>query len=465
MACLPADAPLPAEGGLVPPTPSAGAEPLGEDDAGGDVELQEISLVEEDFAARTPGGYPSDSDTDDEDEDEEAGLLTRPRGDDGDVDPAAADVGPAPRSLASLLDRLPTGEAVMLLATFVLAFQNIVAKTVERRVPPLQVVFIRSVISGSVTLCTTYQRQRAHNRNVIDRRRARGVGGGEGAATAAGASGLTTADSAASLQRAEEDDTLRAFTVETFAGDRSLWHLCAVRGVAGSIAFSLAYVSLTYLTVGDSVAIFFLNPIFSSLLAWPVLGEAVGAVEAAAILCGLVGTLLIVKPPALFGAIVGRETTPPDPVGVVITLFSALFCSVAMITIRHIGKRVSPLNLATWFHGCSTLIGATSTLAGWPLAPVMPNRFEWCLLVVISFTSFAGQLSLNYGYSHLPTLTASALYYLMVVWSALLGVAVMGEGMDTFGACGAAVISLGGLLPSVNKARLRRAERTSNGGK
>ena len=84
--------------------------------------------------------------------------------------------------------------------------------------------------------------------------------------------------------------------------------------------------------------------------------------------------------------------------------------------------------------------------------------------MVISFTSFAGQLSLNYGYSHLPTLTASALYYLLVVWSALLGVAVMGEGMDAFGACGAAVICLGGLLPSVNKARLRRAERRSNGG-
>ena len=465
MACLPADTPLPAGGRLAPPTP-ARPEPSGENDSCGDVELQEISLVEEDLVARTSGVHPSDSDTDDvDDDDEEAGLLTRPRGADVEVDSTAADVGLAPRSLASLFDRLPTGEAVMLLGTFVLAFQNIVAKTVERRVPPMQVVFIRSIISGSVTVYTTYQYQRAHNRKVIAKRRARGVGGGEGAATAAGASGSMPADSAASRERPEDDDNVRAFTVETFAGDRSLWHLCAVRGVVGATAFSLAYVSLTYLTVGDSVAIFFLNPIFSSILAWPVLGEAVGAVEAAAILFGLVGTLLIVKPPALFGAIVGRETTPPDTVGVVITVFSALCCSVAMITIRYIGKRVSPLNLATWFHGSSTLIGAMSTLAGWPLAPVMPNRFEWSLLVVISFTSFAGQLSLNYGYSHLPTLTASALYYLLVVWSALLGVAVMGEGMDAFGACGAAVICLGGLLPSVDKARLRRAERRLNGGK
>ena len=120
--------------------------------------------MEEDLVARTSGVHPSDSDTDDVDDDEEAGLLTRPRGEDVEVDSTAADVRLAPRSLASLFDRLPTGEAVMLLGTFVLAFQNIVAKTVERRVPPMQVVFIRSIISGSVTVYTTYQYQRAHNR-------------------------------------------------------------------------------------------------------------------------------------------------------------------------------------------------------------------------------------------------------------------------------------------------------------
>ena len=196
MACLPADTPLPA--GVGPSTP-ARPEPSGENDSCGDVELQEISLVEEDLVARTSGVHPSDSDTDDVDEDdEEAGLLTRPRGEDVEVDSTAADVGSPGRSLASLFDRLPTGEAVMLLGTFVLAFQNIVAKTVERRVPPMQVVFIRSIISGSVTVYTTFQYQRAHNRKVIAKRRARGVGGGEGAATAAGASGSMPADSAAS---------------------------------------------------------------------------------------------------------------------------------------------------------------------------------------------------------------------------------------------------------------------------
>ena len=67
------------------------------------------------------------------------------------------------------------------------------------------------------------------------------------------------------------------FTIETLLGSRRFWALCFLRGVAGSIAFSLAYISLTYLTVGDSVAIFFLNPIFSSLMAIPALGRETDA--------------------------------------------------------------------------------------------------------------------------------------------------------------------------------------------
>ena len=244
-------------------------------------------------------------------------------------------------------------------------------------------------------------------------------------------------------------------TSERFLGDRTLWHLFLLRGVAGSIAFSLAYVSLTYLTVGDSVSIFFLNPIFSSLLAWPVLGERVGWVEAVAISFGLLGTLLVVKPPVLFGG----GVAPPNPFGVFITVLSAAFCSVAMISIRYIGKRASPLVLALWFHGCSTIMGALSCLSGWPNTPVWPSTSDWCLLMLIAFTSFFGQVSLNYAYQTLPTLRASALYYLMVVWSAVLGAVFLGESMDAFGGLGAVVIALGGLMPSANKARLKMRAR------
>jgi len=235
----------------------------------GDVELREVPLSLPREGGKDAGDAPpSSADEEGDEDDEEAGLLGSPkaRGE------AATNTSTDAPGGSSFLSRLPKGEAVMICGTFILAFQNIVAKTVERNVPPMQVVFVRSLLSGMVTFATIYRR---HTTSPNYDRNAR-------------------------------------LTLETFVGDRALWHLCAIRGVVGSVAFSLAYISLTYLTVGDSVAIFFLNPIFSAFLAWPVLGEAVGLVEGLAILCGLMGTLLIVKPPAVFGPMLralGEEET------------------------------------------------------------------------------------------------------------------------------------------------------------
>ena len=320
-------------------------------------------------------------DEDEEEKEERAALLvsTLTSSGLGDGNGAAGDIissSSSSSSSSSVMRRLECvlgvlstvkGECVMLCATFIYALQNVIAKTVERRVPPLQVVFIRSLLSGAVTCATIYQRMRANNRGVAKANGARRV-----------------------MARKDEQGgtpvaVWQSLSLERFLGDREIWHLCLIRGVSGSIAFSLAYISLTYLTVGDSVAIFFLNPIFSALLAWPVLGEAVGIVEAAAILLGLVGTVLVVKPPAVFGG----ETTgaaPLSPTGVVVTLFSAMFCSIAMISIRYVGKRASPLVLAVWFHGCSTVMGFASCVIAWPGVPVFPNATEWALLLLISIT-------------------------------------------------------------------------------
>jgi drug/metabolite transporter (DMT)-like permease len=144
----------------------------------------------------------------------------------------------------------------MLAATFTFAFQNVVAKRVERRVPPMEVVFVRSCISGAVTVFTTWRR--VVECNAIVRK-----------------TNATDPDAPLDAPPAVPGEDFRddVFTSETLLGSGRFWALCFLRGVAGSIAFSLAYISLTYLTVGDSVAIFFLNPIFSSLIAIPVLGE------------------------------------------------------------------------------------------------------------------------------------------------------------------------------------------------
>jgi hypothetical protein len=228
--------------------------------AGGDVELVDVSLAEvtDGFGGVKGGKWqrspPGDAVSEaSESEDEGKGLLARGDAGASTSAPRRDDSSHVTGGLRGYITRVPKGEAVMLAATFTFAFQNVVAKRVERRVPPMEVVFVRSCISGAVTVFTTWRR--VVECNAIVRK-----------------TNATDPDAPLDAPPGEDfrDDV---FTIETLLGSRRFWALCFLRGVAGSIAFSLAYISLTYLTVGDSVAIFFLNPIFSSLMAIPVLGE------------------------------------------------------------------------------------------------------------------------------------------------------------------------------------------------
>ena len=259
----------------------------------------------------------------------------------------------------------------MICGTFILAFQNIVAKTVERNVPPMQVVFVRSLLSGMVTFGTICRR---HTTSPNYDRNAR-------------------------------------LTVETFVGDRALWHLCAIAASSGPVAFSLAYISLTYLTVGDSVAIFFLNPIFSARswrgrcwakpwAWWRASPSCAGLIDAAD--RKTAGGVRPGAPRARGRRDHGRKL-PRSRGGRHHALLGDVLLGRHGDHQHHRQTRERPVlggvvSRVQHGDGRDLHAGAVAARAG----HAQPT--EWALLILLAVTSFFGQLSLNYGYSHLPTL-------------------------------------------------------------
>eukprot|EP00240_Pyramimonas_obovata_P015574 CAMPEP_0118949766 /NCGR_PEP_ID=MMETSP1169-20130426/50206_1 /TAXON_ID=36882 /ORGANISM="Pyramimonas obovata, Strain CCMP722" /LENGTH=277 /DNA_ID=CAMNT_0006896459 /DNA_START=34 /DNA_END=863 /DNA_ORIENTATION=+ len=210
-----------------------------------------------------------------------------------------------------------TGELCVLSATFIYALQSVVSKMVEKTIPSMEVVMVRSFFGGLITLATIILR--THNnvsKNV------------EGA----------------------------SWGWPIVLGQRKHRWLLLTRGLTGSIAFSLAYTALPYLHIGDSTAIFFLHPVFTALLSGPVLNEKSGLGDIPAVVLGILGTVLIVQPPSIFhflgmipdaeaaGHQADESTEPTVDValrwtGSVMMLVSSLLCSCAMLTVRKIGKR------------------------------------------------------------------------------------------------------------------------------
>ena len=68
------------------------------------------------------------------------------------------------------------------------------------------------------------------------------------------------------------------------------------RGVSFFIGFTLFYVSLTKISLAEANSLFFVNPVFMTIFSVLILKNSIGLHRLGAIILGLLGTLLIIKP-------------------------------------------------------------------------------------------------------------------------------------------------------------------------
>lgn len=331
---------------------------------------------------------------------------------------------------------LHKGTFAMFSATAIYSLQSVIAKMVERQVPSMEVVLVRSTLSGLITLGAIILQERGSQRRAGD-----------------------------------EADPVEIPAYAKYVGTTQLWHLLSLRGILGSLAFSFSYTSLPYLEIGDQTAIFFLYPVIISLLAWPVLREAVDRWDACAIVVGLLGMLLIVRPPFLLEFVGTHESTAqvaeqkgPRWLGVLLVFAGACCCAGAMLTIRVIGKRASAYVLAVWFHGTSAATGLLAYLCSLQ-AFVWPDRWDWLGLLLVAGTSFVGIFMLQTGYQLLPATVAAGYSYLQVAWGFALGVLILDEQLTAVSACGALLIAGSGLSKNFIRSKMRSAPESEDGGK
>ncbi|HEX9858580.1 MAG TPA: DMT family transporter, partial [Paracoccaceae bacterium] len=101
----------------------------------------------------------------------------------------------------------------------------------------------------------------------------------------------------------------------------------AVRTVSALITGVSAFYAFSVLPLAQTYAILFAAPLLITLLAIPILGEKVGIRRALAIIVGLVGVLIVLRP-----------GTVPLSLGHAAALTAAVFSSLASVIVRKIGQ-------------------------------------------------------------------------------------------------------------------------------
>jgi drug/metabolite transporter (DMT)-like permease len=206
--------------------------------------------------------------------------------------------------------------------------------------------------------------------------------------------------------------------------------LLFVRGLVGFTALTCSYFSVIHLPLAEATVIQYTNPVFTALLAAPVLGEAVHAAEILLALFGLFGVLLVARPPFLSG-----EPSGLDSAAVSIALAGAVFSAGAYVMVRRL-RTEEPLVTLFYFAFVSILGSLPVVIRSF----LLPHGTEWVLLLAVGLSTHVGQLCLTLGLQRERAGRATAVGYLQILFATLLGIAFFHEIPDGWSVAGAAVI-------------------------
>lgn len=206
---------------------------------------------------------------------------------------------------------------------------------------------------------------------------------------------------------------------------RRIWALYGGRGLVHGVAVILWFYAMARIPVAEVTALGYASPLFVTILAAIFLGERLRIRRIAAVLVGILGVMIILRP--------GLEEIGPGQLAQLATapLFAASFIMAKLLT----DKQGSAEIVAMLALGC-TITLLPFALADWK----DPTWEEMAWLLLIAALATAGHYAQTQAYRHAPITVTQPVQFLQIVWAALIGVLIFGEPLDAFVVIGAAVI-------------------------
>jgi drug/metabolite transporter (DMT)-like permease len=196
--------------------------------------------------------------------------------------------------------------------------------------------------------------------------------------------------------------------------------------------------ALFFLPIATAITLAFLQPLLITALSVPLLGERVGPRRWAAIACGFLGVMIIMRP----GAAMEWAALLP--------LATAAFSALYQLATRAVAA-VDPV-MTTLFY--TAALGTLLSSAAVPFFWQAPDLAGWCLLAMVGLLSGVGHLLMIRAYALASASLLAPFTYTQLVWATLFGFLVFGDVPDGWTAGGAAVIVGSGLYVFHRERRL-----------
>lgn len=253
-------------------------------------------------------------------------------------------------------------------------------------------------------------------------------------------------------------------------GMRSLitagWGRMVGRGLIMFSAYASYYLALAALPLANTVALYFGAPLFITLLSVTLLGEHVSARRWIAVVIGLIGVLVVLRPSSeLFDW------------AALLAVWSGLAYGAAMVDARKLGAHHSAAALAFYgnavFLGCASLMAVLFSsgafadeshrslgflLRGW----VAPNGYDLFLMMGCGVIAATGMTLLTQAYRVAESSVVAPFEYTAMVWGVIYGWIFWNDWPDTTGWIGIGIIVASGLYV-LYRERIEKRARSNSG--
>jgi drug/metabolite transporter (DMT)-like permease len=196
------------------------------------------------------------------------------------------------------------------------------------------------------------------------------------------------------------------------------------------------------MTMAQATTISFLSPLLITVLSIPLLGEIVGIRRWAAVLAGMIGMLIVVRPgtggfqpAALFG------------------VASSSCWALALIITRKIAASDAPQTTILW----SAIVGAVVLTILLPFEAMWPTWWQLALCLMLGVLSSAGQWLVVLAHRLAPASLLAPISYTQLPWVTIGGYLVFSNLPDDWTLVGATIIIASGLY-TAHRERVRARE-------
>lgn len=205
----------------------------------------------------------------------------------------------------------------------------------------------------------------------------------------------------------------------------------ALRTATTVVTAASAFYAFSVLPLAEAYAILFAAPLLITLLAIPILGERVGPYRAGAVVVGLIGVLVVLRPGATALSL-----------GHLAALTAAVCGATGSVVVRKIGKDERDAVLLLYPMVANFVV--MGSILPFVYRP-MPVEHLGMLAVMALLGSIGGLLVIS-AYRAGDAAMVAPMQYSQMIWATLFGIVLFGERPTGFTLLGATIIIASGLF-------------------